>query len=316
MKKTLLILGLIVIFVVLIALFTHNSDADGSLGSVLGNTNGNIQNDADIITDGDYTYYSNKNDNDHFYAKNISSGEEELISNYKFAYQLNLTDNSLYYISSSPGKIMRTDTETHKTSEINSDYAQNLVVTDKYIFYISASYDDNWGKLYYTDLQGKHKKLLADGAKAFAADIYENCIYYIDKNSGSVNKYDFASETTETLYGGYSYYIDCDENNIYFTDSSQRLMYMNKETGEIFTLADNRCNAVNVSDGIVYYSNIDEGGALYSVNTDGSDRQKSNSLNTVKIFTDGSDLYYQTIDDLENAKGEYSVLHIEKSRNI
>lgn len=281
-----------------------------TLGTKLGNTNGNAQNVSYVITDGELTYYANNEDHDHLYV-NDSENNKECLDGSKFAYNFNLIDGKLYYLTSSPGKVKVLDTKTRKIKKVINDIATNLIVTDKYIFYILASEDDRWGRLYYTDLNGRHKKMVTERAVEFALDLSDNAVYYTDKDSGAIKKYDFSNGRIDDIYNGYCFYVDCDDNYIYFSNEEQKICSINKKTSELFYITEDKSNCQNIYNGVVYYSNANDNGCLYSVKVDGTEKKKLTNSNSVRIVTDGSKVYYYLLGS-DNINNEYSYIDIEE----
>ncbi len=233
---------------------------------------GNIHNIGLVAADGEWIYYSNHNDNDTLYKMKRDRSDITPLSHGHFAYNLNFVNGTVYYTAGLPGLIYKYDTVKKRDFVVVFEKAENLIVTNKNIFYRLSSYNDDWGKLYKTDLKGRHKTLLAESVTEFAVN--KGYIYYSDRNDNSflykmdingnnITKLNDSSSSDINVEGEYVYYTDCLDN--------QKLYKMKTDGTDKALLSDDMCWNVNVSGGYIYYRNQTDFGKIYKMKTDGSE---------------------------------------------
>ena len=238
-----------------------------------GNTSGNIYNNGTVLTDGDWIYFTNHDDNEQLYKKKLDGGEEKQLAMGHFAYNLNLIGSDIYCISGSPGYIYRVDTEGRWDNRLVDKKTDHLMVTNESMFYQLAE-DDDWGKLYKADLDGKNEVLLASRVLDFAID--DAWIYYTDLNDHCyLYKMDWNGKNKVLLNDEYTSFINIDDTFVYFTENFEKshLYRMRLDGSDKKLLSDDKCWDVNLHNGYIYYRNQTREGKIYRMKSDGSENQ-------------------------------------------
>lgn len=242
------------------------------------NINGNILNGGMAVEDDDYLYFTNVEDNSYIYRKNIKSGEVEQLTKGYYSYNLNLVGDYIYYIRGIPGVIQRVNVNTRKDKTIVNNRAENLIIYNNHMYY-RLSEDNDWGKLYKADLNGKNKKILAYDVVNFV--IENNYIYYLSNDDGLIYRIDINGNEKIVLtdkkansiggvLNGIVYFLDNDKYNIYSVDAKNK---------ECKLLLSQNCRSLNVNDRYIYYLNVIKSKNLqydykiYRVRTDGSQNE-------------------------------------------
>lgn len=284
-------------------------------------TNGNILNVGMAVEDDNYLYFTNVEDNSYIYRKNIKSGEVEQLTKGYYSYNLNLVGDYIYYIRGIPGIIQRVNLNTLKEKTIVHNRSENLIVYNNNMYY-RLSEDNDWGKLYKADLNGKHKTIIAYDVVNFV--IENNYIYYLSNNDGLIYRIDINGNgkivlTDKKAYSiggvlnGTVYFLDDDTNNIYSVDEK------NKKCKLVLS---QDCRSLNVNDGYIYYinaiksKNFQNEYKVYRVKTDGSqnelvvNKNKCSHINITKnyliFYDENADFKCYYLDKNENTLNELS----------
>jgi len=258
---------------------------------LIGNTNGNIQRGGLVLINNGWIYYTNRDDNDHLYKKRPDGSENEQLVRGHYSYHLNYMDGWIYYTAGIPGEVWRIREDGTKNGRIINKNVDNLIVTEQNIFYILA-YDNDWGKFFRTDIDGKGRVLLANSIIRFAID--NGWIYYSNaEDNDSLYKMDLTGENITKLNNEYSSNINVELDYVYYTDfNGDNSLYKIKTDGTDKTLVSPEAFGLeNLHNGYIYYSKRMHDGRIYRMKTDGSeneliiDSENCVSLNVVVLNT-------------------------------
>ncbi|MCD8089886.1 MAG: DUF5050 domain-containing protein, partial [Clostridiales bacterium] len=203
------------ILIVLCILCFKTYNPENSSGETYLNSSGNIHNGGFIIKTDSAYYYTNHNDNDKLYKKDPNGENAELIAGNKFYYEISLLNGYIYCISGSPGKIYKISPETGRKKLLVNKLASSLTLTEKGMYYILSEYDD-WGKLYFANLNGRKRRLIAQNITRFS--VTGDDVYYINSDDGnSIWKYDAAEKKSEKIIDCGASDIVSDEGSVYYT---------------------------------------------------------------------------------------------------
>jgi len=265
-----------------------------------GNSNANIHAGGYYLVKNDWIYYSNILDDNKLYKQRIDGSEISKLTDSILPWQLNMIDDYIYYVQNG---------EVYKLSQMNSNskkiikntlkpsffinpeyrYIENLIVTDKYIFYIQGY--ENSRQLYRTDINGKHKKLIYNDINNFSIDINNNIIYltqnaiysnYSDNYHTNIYKTDINGNNVVKLIEIFksnnerNNKINIWEDYIYFTDFDggyQLNRIKNDGTGKEIILKED-CSYLNIYNSYIYYSDVQKDGGIYRINMDGTEKIK------------------------------------------
>jgi hypothetical protein len=250
---------------------TTSTNTGESADFVQGNTAGNLHADGLVVSGEDgWVYFSNIDDNGYLYKKELTGGEQALLVDGHFACELNLVNGWIYYTAGIPGEVYKVGTNGENDRKIISKHAGNLIVTNQYIFY-RLSYDDDWGKLFRTDLEGTHEVLLADSIVKFA--ITDGWIYYSNREDNErLYKMDFNGRNKTKLNDIGVSEIDVSGDYIFYVsaEDGQNLYRVKTDGTEKVLLSDEICWEINIYGDFLYYRNQSRGGRVFKMKLDGS----------------------------------------------
>lgn len=251
-----------------------------------------------LSSDWDYSII----DNDIYFLYWNSSTQSNILKKGSYNNILNNVDkflisgNHIYYINHEDKCIYKADMDGKNIVKVTNDTAKSLNVANGWIYYANTS--DN-SKLYKITIDGKDKSKVADFKIDSAINIAGGKIFYIETN----RKYEtyimnkdgtaktksligksasFASEANEY------YYVNMEDSFIYRTDSNgNNIINLNHITKQ----------NVQVSDGWIYYSNLNDNNKLYKMKTDGSSNIKVSDSSSGDFKLSGEYLYYVNMSD-------------------
>lgn len=142
----------------------------------------NIQNGGYAVSYRDGVLYANPEDYDALYYRQ-KDGTTEKIAGKRYYYEMSVSGDTLYYVSGEPGSVWRLSLNTKAEKKLIGQRIGNLLVYQDKLFY-RLSEDDDWGRLFCSDLNGNHKKFLAENVRDFC--VYEDRIYYSDFRENTI----------------------------------------------------------------------------------------------------------------------------------
>lgn len=262
---------------------------------------GNIQNGGYVIKENDDFFYANQNDCHHLYKLTMDGNEK--ITDEHFFYEMNLYDNKIFYTSGSPGKVWSISLKTLSKEKIINQRVGNLILYENHLYY-RLSEDDDWGKLYRSDLDGKNKKLLATRVENFC--IYNNLIYFsnideknalctVSTNGGNIS----------TINNSYANNIIVENDMLIYSDHNRddKLFVYNLKNSTESCISEDKCWNINCNENWIFYRNQSEKGDLYCISFDGKNKHKIVEGNVADILVIDNFVFYRNID--ESDKIEY-----------
>lgn len=259
----------------------------------LGNTPGNINNNG-IAVEGDdgYIYYVNNSDKQKLYKESIGGFYNRNILEDKAQY-VNKAGDWLYYSNYSDGgllyKVKKDGTERQKLLD---DKAAYITVSGEYVYYSNHS---EGGKLYKIKKDGTDAKVWPDNSRhgnpvvvdygnfskttdeVAYINIAGDWIYYSNYSDGH-KPYVIHKDGTYRgkLSDKYADSVQVEGDWVYFTSGSGVISKVSK-SGMGFvvpikgtTTEFNKGYHINVHGDWIYYSDAEDKGKLYKINTDGS----------------------------------------------
>lgn len=270
MKKVLLFA-----LVFILAVSSCKNEPDEFVSTYMGNTAGNIGNSGIVAEEESYCYYSGYLNDDALYraSKDFKTTEKIADSNLGFS-QLNVYGSHIYYTDGSPGALQRMSLEGKDRRLLTLRSVGNVHVGGDRVFYRASDFDDDWGKLYSCNLNGRKKKLLAKKAREFCVD--GNTIYYVNMEDGnSLWAMDVSGNDKRKLVDEDVLGLNFDEKYIYYNEwESFNIFRMDKQTLQTECISKEQCEEINLAGDWIYYCNRSDEGALYRISKDGSVKEK------------------------------------------
>lgn len=307
MKKVALFVALLTLMLSIVLIFSLCSRKTEPAKEILSFA-GNIQNGGYVIEIGGEYYYNSEEDDCSLY-KISSDGKEEKITGggHRF-YEMNYGDGYIYYITGAPGMVNKTSIDGKYTKRLVNQRVGNLLFYNNRMFY-RLSEDDDWGKLYSANLNGKDRKLLAQRALSFC--IYDGRIYYCDIENESA-LCSMKLDGTDKVKINDSYTNDLFEENgmlIYSDDNREgRLFLYDIENKVEKCISKDRCWNLNSNKDWIFYRNQSDKGSLYCISFDGSEKHKLVEGNISHIIVTTDYIFYRDIGDKNKIK-KYELLN-------
>lgn len=272
--------------------------------NVLGNTTGNIANAGFITQQGNWLYYRGA-EGGLCKIRTDGTGREKL--NDDWILYINVVGDWVYYIEDSDswsGAICRVRTDGSAQSVLNGDVCQDLYVAGDWIYYEDQSKDF---ATYRMHLDGSGETLVSNETM-FGMNVVDDWIYYYTGGSGVNHAYRVRADgtgqqstlTEDDVTGnlvvadGWVYYLTTYDHYLHRvkTDGTGRMQLNSADTSPFFTVSGNS----------VFYGNCDDGDALYSMNTDGSDQAPFDDVYTESINVADGWVYVFKSDGLHGIK--------------
>ncbi|MCD8158210.1 MAG: DUF5050 domain-containing protein [Clostridiales bacterium] len=305
----------VLIIIAVCALYTAEYIAARNLSSrftefTLGNTSSNILKNGLFAENDGVIYYSNLRENSNVYALKPEEMElKKVVDNY-MGYNINIMGDYMYYVSGLPGFIHMRNLETGSDRYLTLNRADNLIVTNEYMFYKYCNENNKYGRLYRTDLLGFHKKTIVDSVTEFIVD--ENVIYYISGSDGFLYKTDFSGENVQKLSDIAVGSISADGDYVFYTDNEEDKcnLYRVKPDGtDKELISEDRCWRILAAKRFVYYRNMNNGGKVYRIKADGTDREIAINDTTAVVNGMTENYFFYSLGDLSNKV--YYMRHLE-----
>jgi hypothetical protein len=299
-----------------------------------GNSAANINNNgiAAGYSDG-YIYYINSSDKEKLYKQSIGGGFNKVIVEDKAQY-VNESGDWIYYSNyTDGGKLYKVKKDGTLKQKLLEDKAAYITIAGQDIYYSNHS---DGGKLYRVKKDLSDSVIGADGArrgnilavnygnynKAIDEVAYINVvgdwIYYSNYSDGHKP---YVIHKDGTYRGKLSEsYADCLQVQgdwIYFTSDGGTISKINKNIGSVVTPIKatttqyNKGFHINVNGDWIFYSNAEDSGKLYKINTDGSGNKiKLSDENVGYINVVGNWIYFNT------AKGKVFRLPVSSKGDV
>lgn len=262
-----------------------------------GNTKGNIQEGGHIVTQNDWIYYTNFNDNDCLYKTTMNGNNTKKLTSH-YSYEINLIGDWIYYINGMPGKVCRVKVDGTGQETVFKQRATNLIATDKWLFF-RMSLDHDSTKLYRSDLDGDGAKVICDSVSEFA--IYDDRIYYANSaENHALYVMDLSGGNHKKLNNDYCQSVNVANGFVYYSahNDHDHLYRIKVDGTEKKMMSEDSCWNINVYNDYIYYRNQTQKGSLYRMNIDGSENIQIAEGNISYInITDNFIIYHRNTEN-------------------
>ncbi len=231
----------------------------------------NIQNGGYAVSYHDGVLYANPEDYDTLYYRQ-KDGATEKIAGERYYYEMNVCGDMLYYVSGEPGNVWRLSLDTKDEKKLIDQRVGNLLVYQDKLFY-RLSEDDDWGKLFCAALNGNHKKFLIENVRDFC--LYEDRIYYSDYRENTICSMKTDGTETKILQSADVSGLFAENGCLVYADRNRggKLFTYDLLTGNETCICEDICWNINGNNERIFYRNQSDGGSLYSIRFDGTDKQ-------------------------------------------
>lgn len=295
MKKIFIIILLIISFVVLICISFYLNDKF-SINNInfddknnIGNTNGNIVNNAFVAKQNDWIYCQGLFN---LYAFNQKSGQKVHLSS-KSGNNLNVVGNFIFFTRSSgwggfdSSDLYRFDLKNGKLLKIKKIITNNLIAYNNWIYYTDCT-SEPINCLYKAKYDGTEIIKLTDFSVS-EFNIIDNIIYtstndikLLTLEGDIIRNIDFENELKSLAKRN----IIFNNNEMYFIAGYQKnygIAKLDIDSLEYIQIINEHCSNLNIKDEWIYFIK-EKDQKLYKVKTDGGDEQQ---VGNVKVDRTG-----------------------------
>ncbi len=304
-KRTLLILGFIIIAVVLFVFARYSKYIPSNPMGTIGNTAGNLYNGGLFCEHDGMVYFSNPADHGSLYSMTVN---EENLTKLFAGNVCNILSGGdyLYYFMREPAQnaslgtlrtthsYYRCKTDGDNVTALTDDVVVNAQLLDDTLYLLTSTNDGP--SFYKMQTDGSDKKYLANYVinPSCAKD---GMIYY---NGTVTNHYLYALDTTSNIssevWKGNIWYPILDGNYFYYLDvaNDYRLCRYDYTKNVIEVLTTERVECFNVGSGYIYYQNNSKTApALKRMQLDGNDVTIIAEGNYTAIHMTSKYVYFQ-----------------------
>jgi len=273
-------------------------------------SSGNIQNGGYVIKFDNCYIYANADDNNNLYKSSMHISDGEKIAGGHYFYEMNLYNNEIYYVASSPGEVWKISIDGSPKKRLIEQKVGNLIIYDEHIYY-RLSEDNDWGKLYSADLNGRNRKLLKEQVKKFC--IYDGLIYYFDIKTNELCSMNIDGTKNTVINDSYVNNIFVQNDMLIYSDHNRqdKLYAYDLKNNIEKCISEDMCWDINGNDDWIFYRNQSDAGSLYCVNFDGKLKHKLIEKNISDILIVEDTVFYRNIDE-NNAIEYFSITSMIK----
>ncbi len=279
---------LVIALIVLLAFLPHKPEIAEEDPYKLGNTPGNIGEDGRAVEDEKFCYYAfGGRDDKAMYKASKDFKTVEKITNSMYGIgQLNVYGDYIYYCDGFPGCLQRMTVDGKRKKYITFRVVRNVVVSGNRVYYMISEFDDDWGKVYSCELDGRGKKFIAKAIAEFCVDA--DTIYYINRDDGDcLWEMDVSGENKRKLGTEAAVNINFDEKYIYYNEvEGFGIFKMDKQSLQSECINKEEHGLINLSGDWLYY--CDDEDWLCRMTKDGKRKEMllDARVGTINVVTD------------------------------
>ncbi|MBD5153756.1 MAG: DUF5050 domain-containing protein [Oscillibacter sp.] len=271
----------------------NHTTAETEWSELWGNSGGNILQGGYIAANSETLCYTNLNGTYDNLYKLDEKGEPVLLPS-KLAYNLNMVNDRVYFVSGFPGPIrsIRTD-GTGFTTLVRGEY-HNLFVSQTHMAYLQGS------KLVVSDITGGNKTIIASNVREFlpfkGAFMFTTVdgLYRVNPDGTAVECL-FDEPPVSLCANSTSVYFSVSNDMKSFGKAGGRL-YQIDEEGTISQLpTEYECWNMNASDDYLFFRNQSDMGALYRMDLDGGNARSLLAENCSDVNVIGNSVVFRVI---------------------
>ncbi len=286
--KPLILLSILLVVAVVVHFLTDEKVKFND-GYVNGNTAGNLYNGGMVCEHNGTIFFSNPNDGNKLYSMDLDGQNLKKLSN-DVANYINADDNYVYYVRNNVGEnldfdffafyrnaLCRIPRDGGSAEILDTDPCNYATLIGNYIYYLHYDTEEA-STLYKVKIDGTDRQQLRKEA-IFTCSTEGQYFYYNGLNtSGSVYRFDTASDSSYAIYDGNCYKPTVSQNgtDIYYIDGDRNnsLVHVNTSTNSFTVVTEDSIDAYNVSGDYVYYQKYSsEGSGFCVIKTDGTGYQ-------------------------------------------
>jgi len=269
-------------------------------GGIQGNTNGNITNGGLVAAAGDRIYFSNLKDSGKLYVMKPDGSDQKKLNDDN-SLSISVVGSKIYYINGDDDNniySMKTDGSNRRKLS-NDGKVFRITMAGGRIYYSTS--DGSAHALYSMKPDGSDQKTLNNDVWFF--NVAAGRIYYEGSSGGKLYsmKPDGSDqrEVSSQIYPGL---ILASGDRVYYKDYTNKIHAVSINGGGDRTLSSDLIGFFNVAGNRIYYSNQRDNGKLYVMDTDGNNVQKLCDDTVGAIYMAGNRIYFQSVRGLYSIK--------------
>lgn len=258
---------------------------------------GNSTNKELATEDENKIYYS---DGSNLWSMNKDGTGKTKIQEEAYPFSIQVLGDTIYYINEETDYIYQVSKDGTENKQVSSDKAYSLNIYNGQMYFM-----DRYNKLYITamSLDGKNKEVIKE-VVANDMMVYGDYIYYITRD-GTIGKVKTDGSSSQIIETDVMQF-DVSKTGIYYTydprkdDRGEGLYRLDFNSDVAVQLLIHTPYSFNVHGDMVYYNhptNLN----LYSMTTNGHDKQKITGANTMQINVAGNYIFYKNLEDGKKA---------------
>lgn len=283
--KPLILIGVLVVIAIAVSVLTQEQFHFNE-GYVNGNTAGNLYNGGMFCEQGGTIFFANPNDQNRLYSMDSDGKNLQKLSD-DVANYINADEHYVYYVRNNIGQnlnynffrfyrnaLCRIPRNGGNVTVLDSDPCNYATLIGNYIYYLHYDKKDA-STLYKIKIDGTEKKQVKDEA-VFTCCTRGQYFYYNGNNtSGSIFRFDTASDSAAIIYEGNCYKptISNNDNGIYFIDGNldTSLVYADLASKETKIITTDEIDTYNIYQDDIFYQKYDgENSGLCMIKSDGT----------------------------------------------
>lgn len=289
----------------------NQTPVENEWSELWGNSSGNILGNGYVATDAETICYTDLNNINDFLYKLNETGEPILLSN-KLAYNLNMINDRVYFVSGLPGSICSIRTDGTDFTTLVRGECYNLFVSQTHIAYL------NKGNLEVSYLSGKNTEVVTSNVRKFIP--FDSA--FIFATSDGVYRINPDGTGLECLFDKPPISLCSNSTGIYFSVSNDanslgkaggRVYYMGEE-GTISQLPiEDECWNMNASDDYLFFRNQSDKGSLYRMDLDGGNAHCLLVENCSDVNIIGNSVVFRIITKGKGVEAGYYIMEQDGS---
>lgn len=242
-------------------------------GVVSGNTASNLINFGLSAESNGWIYYTNQSDYQRIYKMRIGDSSGQKLSDDPYASHLNVVGDWIYYVDSEGG-LCRMKTDGSQLALMTNYPVDFMQASSDYIYFL-ADYERGDGtktkELHRIKPDGSgDEALLWYLSSSWDYSIIDNDIYYLYWDATTQTQTLKKRASSDILKNVDKFVISY--NHIYYINHVDKCIYKADMDGNnIIKITSDTAKGLNVSNGIIYYTNTSDNNKLYKITTDGKD---------------------------------------------
>ena len=283
--KPALVICILIIIAIVVSFLTREK-VKYNEGYVNGNTAGNLYNGGMFCEHNGTIFFANPNDGNRLYSMDSNGENLKKLSN-DVANFINADDNYVYYVRNNVGQdldydffsfyrnaLCRIDHNGKNETILDTDPCNYATLIGNYIYYLHYDKKDA-STLYKVKIDGTDKKQVRKESMFTCCTDGQYFYYNGNNSSGSIFRFDTASDSAGVIYEGNCYKPTVDENgsDIYFIDGNQNtaLVHTNTNFGETTVVTTDQIDTYNVYGDYIFYQKYDgENSGICMIKNDGT----------------------------------------------